>query len=152
MQVYLTIFYTYFHYSSDYSTTVQPDLSRSNIALTQFYDSYQTSITTIPHDSNILILAYPIHHLCNFIPSTPIPMTSSFNRMHSFYTKLPLTLNTRSITKNTPSVLSPTSPGDQLRAARRCISLGNFLDSSCTHCSTIFPSLSIHTKLIPAQS
>jgi len=49
----------------------------------------KTSITIIPHYSNILILAYPIHHLCYFIPSTPIPMTPNFNQMHSFLHQAP---------------------------------------------------------------
>jgi len=47
------------------------------------------SITIIPRYSNILVLAYPIHHLSNFIPSTPIPMTPNFNQMHSFLHQAP---------------------------------------------------------------
>jgi len=89
IQVYLTIFYTYFHYPQ---ITVPPSNQTSQGPILHSHSSMthtKTSITIIPRYSNILILAYPIHHLCNFIPSTPIPMTPNFNRMHSFLHQAP---------------------------------------------------------------
>ena len=152
IQVHLTIFYTYFYYTQ-ITVPLSNKTSQGPILPSPNYMTHtKTSISIIPRYPNILVLAYPIHHLYHSIPLTPIPMTPNFNQMHSFYTKLLLTLNTRSITTSTPSALSPTSPGGQLRTARRCVSSGTSQIPPAPNAQPFFPSLRVHTKLIPPQS
>ena len=54
-----------------------------------FMTHTKTSITIIPRYSNILVLAYPIHHLYHFIPSTLVPMTPNFNQCTHFLHQSP---------------------------------------------------------------
>jgi len=86
IQVHLTIFYTYFYYTQ-ITVPLSNKTSQGPILPSPNYMTHtKTSISIIPRYPNILVLAYPIHHLYHSIPLTPIPMTPNFNQMHSFYT------------------------------------------------------------------